>query len=61
MRSRGRTVIAAGSAKLVDPLTGRGLGILLRPDLPLTALGYLARHRRRVVDAVRTTRPRLCR
>lgn len=53
IRSRGRTVIAGGSAKLVDPLTGRGLGILLRPDLPLTALGYLTRNGRRVVDAVR--------
>ena len=52
LRSRGRSVIAQGTAKLVDPLTGRGLGTMLRPDLPLTALSYLTRNRRRVVDAV---------
>lgn len=52
VRSRGRAVIAGGSAKLVDPLTARGLGTLLRPDLPLTALNYLTRNSRRVVDAV---------
>ena len=50
---RGRTVIAGGRAHLVDPLTGRGLGTLLRPDLPLAALGYLARNDRRVLGAVR--------
>ena len=52
VRHRGRTVMAGGSAQLVDPLTGRGLGALLRPDLPLTALGYLARNNRRVLRAV---------
>lgn len=51
-RHRGRTVIAGGRARLVDPLTGRGLSSLLRPDLPLTALGYLTRHERRVVGTV---------
>jgi hypothetical protein len=53
VRHRGRTVIAGGTAELVDPLTGRGLGALLRPDLPFTALGYMSRNRRRVVGAVR--------
>lgn len=52
VRHRGRTVIAGGTADLVDPLTGRGLGAFLRPDLPLTALGYVSRNRRRVVSAV---------
>ncbi len=52
VRHRGRTVIAGGTADLVDPLTGRGLGTLLRPDLPLTAFSYLARNRRRVVGTV---------
>lgn len=53
VRSQGRTVVAGGSAKLVDPLTGRGLSTLLRPDLPLTALNYLTRNGRRVVEALR--------
>jgi hypothetical protein len=52
VRHRGRSVIARGTAHLVDPLAGRGLGSLLRPDLPLTALGYLARNDRRVVGTV---------
>lgn len=51
-RHRGRAVIAGGRARLVDPLTGRGLSSLVRPDLPLRALGYLARNDRRVVGTV---------
>ncbi|HVE24648.1 MAG TPA: hypothetical protein VNC22_04560, partial [Sporichthya sp.] len=52
VRHRGRAVIARGTAHLVDPLAGRGLGSLLRPDLPFTALGYLARNERRVIGTL---------
>lgn len=52
VRYRGRSVVGAGHAQIVDPLKGRGLSSLLKPDLPFTALGYLARNDRRVLGTV---------
>lgn len=54
VRTGDRALVLGGRAHVLDPLSGRGLGSLTRPDrLPRAALGYLTRNDRRVVDAVR--------
>jgi hypothetical protein len=54
VRHGNRVLVLGGAARLIDPLTGRGLRSLPAPHrLPGAALGFLARNDRRIGRVVR--------